>query len=68
MPDEQAVTWLVRHLSGRGWSLQRISDALYGLGIAPPRGERWRRDALHRLLPRAPRAAAAQEEQLPDTG
>lgn len=67
---EQHVIWLARHLYGRGWSLQRIADAFYGLGLAPRSGARWRRDAIHRLVAGAVlrERSSAQQQQITDTG
>jgi hypothetical protein len=69
--DEQHVIWLARHLYTEcGWSLSRIADAFLGLRIRPRAGDRWRRDALHRIIRAVPadRADALLQQHIPDTG
>lgn len=58
-PDEQGPLWLMTHLAGLGWSLQRIADHLNALRIPTRSGRPWNRTTLHPIIRRATNRAAA---------
>lgn len=71
VPNEQGPRWLILHLAAKGWPLQRIADALLGLGIPPRSGKTWSRSAVRLVIMRAAGEAPATRpasEQLAMSG
>jgi hypothetical protein len=56
-PGEAAPAWLMVHLAGKGWSMQRIADELERLEIPSRSGDRWHRGSVHVVVRRAREAA-----------